>query len=218
VQLIDELLPVVAGAPNLGGHNRSGESIKATKAKQKMQQTQPGSDAASAAALARRAGSYSGNVAQVPNAGALQTSMGLPQGAAWDQAPLLVRVRLPFCLHLLSSACLWMCQSKYHNSEHNQHTGQCSVRFRSGPFLVPFANKMSHFVYYLCVCSMLPCVCVSDASMCVVFSDCCAPCFKLHCDVLFAWHHTCLVVPSQGVFMFWCIKLPALLVFLWNSM
>ncbi|KAL0053903.1 hypothetical protein WJX82_000883 [Trebouxia sp. C0006] len=91
-QLIDELLPVVAGAPNLGGHNRSGESIKATKAKQKMQQTQPGSDAPTAAALARRAGSYSGNVAQVPNAGALQTSMGLPQGAAWDQAPLLVRV------------------------------------------------------------------------------------------------------------------------------
>ncbi len=97
MQLIDELLPVVAGAPNLGGHNRSGESIKATKAKQKMQQTQPGSDAATAAALARRAASFSGNVAQVPNAGALQTSMGLPQGAAWDQAPLLVRVRSPFC-------------------------------------------------------------------------------------------------------------------------
>ncbi|KAA6427377.1 MAG: hypothetical protein FRX49_02041 [Trebouxia sp. A1-2] len=92
-QLIDELLPVVAGAPNLGGHNRSGESMKATRAKQKkMQQTQPGSDAPTAAALARRAGSFSGNVAQVPNAGALQTSMGLPQGAAWDQAPLLVRV------------------------------------------------------------------------------------------------------------------------------
>jgi len=103
VQLIDELLPVVAGAPNLGGHNRSGESIKATKAKQKMQQTQPGSDVSTAAALARRAGSYSGNVAQVPNAGALQTSMGLPQGAAWDQAPLLVRVRLPFC----PSACIF---------------------------------------------------------------------------------------------------------------
>ena len=163
MQLIDELLPVVAGAPNLGGHNRSGESIKATKAKQKMQQTQPGSDAPTVAALACRTGSYSGNVAQVPNAGALQTSMGLPQGAAWDQAPLLVRVRLPLpqiCLHSLSSACLCM-QSMYNNDEHNQHAGQCSVCFRSGPSLVPFAGKMSHSVYYLCVCPMLSCVCVS---------------------------------------------------------
>lgn len=93
VQLIDELLPVVAGAPNLGGHNRSGESIKATKAKQKkMLQLQPGSSAATAAALARRAGSFPGNVAQVPDAGTMHSSMGAAQEAAWEQAPLLVRV------------------------------------------------------------------------------------------------------------------------------
>ena len=91
LQLIDELLPVVAGAPNLGGHNRSGESIKAAKAKQKMQQLQPGGDAA----LARRAGSFPGNVAQVPNAGVLH-GMAAPHEAAWEQAPLLVRVR-PCC-------------------------------------------------------------------------------------------------------------------------
>lgn len=112
--MIDELLPVVAGAPNLGGHNRSGESIKATKAKQKMQQTQPGRDAATSAALARRAASFSSNVAQVPNAGALQTSMGLPQGAAWDQAPLLVRMRSPFrpfaCILFLLPACACVSQ------------------------------------------------------------------------------------------------------------
>lgn len=89
LQLIDELLPVVPGAPNLGGHNRSGESIKATKAKQKMQQLQPGSDAA---ALARRSGTFPGNVAQVPNAEAMHTSMAPPQAAAWEQAPLLVQV------------------------------------------------------------------------------------------------------------------------------
>lgn len=86
MQLIDELLPVVAGAPNLGGHNRSGESIKATKAKQKMQQLQPGT-------AAHRAGPPSANVAQVPNAGALHSSMAAPHEAAWEQAPLMVRVR-----------------------------------------------------------------------------------------------------------------------------
>ena len=142
MQLIDELLPVVAGAPNLGGHNRSGESIKATKAKQKMQQTQPGSDAPTPAALARRAASFSGNVAQVPNAGALQTSMGLPQGPAWDQAPLLVRVRSfpPFCLHTLSSACLayfffWLlvhASVNIQDSEPHPYAGQCSVQFQEG--------------------------------------------------------------------------------------
>lgn len=86
MQLIDELLPVVTGAPNLGGHNRSGESIKATKAKQKMQQLQPGTNDA---ALAHRAGPASGNVAQVPSASVLHTS---PHDVAWGQAPLLVRV------------------------------------------------------------------------------------------------------------------------------
>ena len=86
MQLIDELLPVVIGAPNLGGHNRSGESIKATKAKQKMQQLQPGTNDA---ALAHRAGPASGNVAQVPNASGLHTA---PHDVAWGQAPLLVRV------------------------------------------------------------------------------------------------------------------------------
>lgn len=93
MQLIDELLPVVAGAPNLGGHNRSGESMKAAKAKQKMQQqAQPGS---SAAALAHRAGLAAGNVAQVPNAGTLHSSIAGPDEAGWGQAPLLVRVGLP---------------------------------------------------------------------------------------------------------------------------
>ena len=80
---------MVAGAPNLGGHNRSGESMKATKAKQKMQQLQPDSNAAS---LALRAGPASGNVAQVPNATALHSSVAIPHEAAWGQAPLLVRV------------------------------------------------------------------------------------------------------------------------------
>ncbi|KAL3145375.1 hypothetical protein ABBQ38_001625 [Trebouxia sp. C0009 RCD-2024] len=88
-QLIDELLPVVAGAPNLGGHNRSGESMKAAKAKQKMQQAQPHS---SAAALAHRVGPASGNVAQVPDAGTLHNTMAGPDEAGWGQAPLLVRV------------------------------------------------------------------------------------------------------------------------------
>ena len=170
----------MAGAPNLGGHNRSGESIKATKAKQKMQQTQPGSAVSTAAALARRAGSYSGNVAQVPNAGALQTSMGLPQGATWDQAPLLVRVRLPFCpfalqtisfacFASLSSACLWMCQSMYKNREHNQHAEQCRIDFQQHNLSVSFRYQDEP----LCLLS----VCLSDASMCQSFSDCCAPCF-----------------------------------------
>ena len=36
MQLIDELLPVVPGAPNLGGHNRSGNSIQAILSKQKL--------------------------------------------------------------------------------------------------------------------------------------------------------------------------------------
>lgn len=93
MQLIDELLPVVTGAPNLGGHNRSGESIKATKAKQKMQQLQPGS---SDAALAHRAGPASGNVARVPNVSVLHTA---PHHIAWGQAPLLVRVGA----HLITS-------------------------------------------------------------------------------------------------------------------
>lgn len=163
MQLIDELLPVVVGAPNLGGHNRSGESIKATKAKQKMQQVQPGSDAATAAALARRAGSFPGNVAQVPNAGALQTSIGLPQGAAWDQAPLMVRVRTPFyafacILHLPAYACVSQCTRTVSPTS---MLGNTVFTFRSGPSLVPFASKMSHSVYYLCVSVMLPCVCVS---------------------------------------------------------
>ena len=204
MQLIDELLPVVAGAPNLGGHNRSGESIKATKAKQKMQQTQPGSDAASAATLARRAGSYSGNVAQVPNAGALQTSMGLPQGAAWDQAPLLVRVRSLFCPFgctlLLLAACAC---SQHSNDEHNGMLSNTMFTFRSGPCLVPFAGKTSYSVQYLCVsmclrvCLMLPCVCLSLTAALRVSS----------CTVMFAWHHTCLVVLSEGVFMFLFVTL-----------
>ena len=87
LQLIDELLPVVAGAPNLGGHNRSGESIKATKAKKKMQQL-----GSSAAPLALRAGPASGNVAQVPNASTLHSSIAVSHESAWGQAPLLVRV------------------------------------------------------------------------------------------------------------------------------
>ena len=77
------------GAPNLGGHNRSGESIKATKAKQKMQQLQADSNAAP---LALRAGPASGNVAQAPDANTLHSSMAIPHEAAWGQAPLLVRV------------------------------------------------------------------------------------------------------------------------------
>ena len=65
--------------------------MKVTKAKQKMQQLQSGGNAA---ALTRRAGSFPGNVAQVPNAGAMQSSMSAPHQPAWDQAPLLVRVSL----------------------------------------------------------------------------------------------------------------------------
>lgn len=65
--------------------------MKVTKAKQKMQQAQSGGDAA---ALARRAGSFPGNVAQVPNAGAMHTAMAAPHQPAWEQAPLLVRVSL----------------------------------------------------------------------------------------------------------------------------
>lgn len=93
VQLIDELLPEVAGAPNLGGHNRSGESIKATKAKQKqLQQMQsPAMDPATSAALQRRpVAAVAGNVAQAPSAQTMQSS--LVSEAAWEQAPILVRV------------------------------------------------------------------------------------------------------------------------------
>ena len=91
VQLIDELLPVVPGAPNLGGHNRSGESMKSIKAKQKqLQQMQPGNDAA------RRAGALPGNVAQVPNAGIAQNCLAAPREGAWEQAPLLVKVSTHF--------------------------------------------------------------------------------------------------------------------------
>lgn len=106
MQLIDELLPVVAGAPNLGGHNRSGESMKAAKAKQKMQQAQPHS---SAAALAHRVGPASGNVAQVPDAGTLHNTMAGPDEAGWGQAPLLVRVGLPIakCSASCSTCSMW---------------------------------------------------------------------------------------------------------------
>ena len=66
--------------------------MKAAKAKQKMQQAQPGS---SAAALAHRVGPASGNVAQVPDPGTLHTSMAGPDEAGWGQGPLLVRVGPP---------------------------------------------------------------------------------------------------------------------------
>lgn len=98
LQLIDELLPEVAGAPNLGGHNRSGESIKATKAKQKQMQMQqmqsPAMDPATSAALQRRqpAGSGGGNVARAPSAETMRNSLVSSHEAAWEQAPILVRV------------------------------------------------------------------------------------------------------------------------------
>lgn len=96
LQLIDELLPEVPGAPNLGGHNRSGESIKATKAKQKrLQQMQsPAMDPATSAALQRRpVGAVGGNVAQAPSADTVRNSLVGSHEAAWEQAPILVRVR-----------------------------------------------------------------------------------------------------------------------------
>ena len=95
MQLIDELLPEVPGAPNLGGHNRSGESIKATKAKQKqMQQMQsPAMDPATSVALQRRpVASTGGNVAQAPSAQAMRNNLVGMHEAAWEQAPILVRV------------------------------------------------------------------------------------------------------------------------------
>ena len=96
----------MAGAPNLGGHNRSGESIKATKAKQKMQQVQPGSNAAP---LALRAGPASGNVAQVPSASALHSSLAVPHAPAWGQVPLLVRVG-PLSVTSSSSDIMVLCR------------------------------------------------------------------------------------------------------------
>ena len=102
---MDELLPAVAGAPNLGGHNRSGESMKAVKAKQKqLQQMQPPAmDPATSGALQRRAGA-GGNVAQVPQADSMRNTLMGVHEAAWEQAPILVRVRHCFavraCHHL----------------------------------------------------------------------------------------------------------------------
>lgn len=91
---MDELLPAVAGAPNLGGHNRSGESMKAVKAKQKqLQQMQPPAmDPATSGALQRRAGAGAGgNVAQMPQSDSMRNMMGVHE-AVWEQAPILVRV------------------------------------------------------------------------------------------------------------------------------
>ena len=78
--------------------------MKAAKAKQKIQQSQPGS---SAAALAHRVGPASGNVAQVPDAGTLHTSMAGPDEAGWGQGPLLVRVG-PLTLWLLAHGNHWL--------------------------------------------------------------------------------------------------------------
>ena len=113
LQLIDELLPEVAGAPNLGGHNRSGESIKATKAKQKQMQMQqmqsPAMDPATSVALQRRqpAGSQGGNVAQAPSAETMRNSLVGSQEAAWEQAPILVRVSAHASKHLTKSSCFF---------------------------------------------------------------------------------------------------------------
>ena len=181
--------------------------MKATRAKQKkMQQTQPGSDAPTAAALARRAGSFSGNVAQVPNAGALQTSMGLPQGAAWDQAPLLVRVRSPLCpfacILLLLPACACVSQCTRTVSPISMLASTVST-FRRGP--CGSFRRLDEPFCLLSVCLMtLPFGCPSRL-LCSVFG-------------LSAQHHECFVVLFEGVLTFLFINLHTLLVFLWNSM
>ena len=106
MQLIDELLPVVPGAPNLGGHNRSGESMKALKAKQKLQQSQPGGEAGRRAAAV--AGALPGNVAQMPSAGLMHNSLAAPREATWEQGPLLGRgsVSTSHKVHVLSAQLL----------------------------------------------------------------------------------------------------------------
>ena len=75
--------------------------MKVTKAKQKLQQLQSKGEAAAAA---RRAGPCPGNVAQVPNAAPMHSSLSAPPDAPWDQGPLLVRVS-HFLLCLCT--CLW---------------------------------------------------------------------------------------------------------------